>query len=89
LTTQTTSAGLTWRSTEIAGSAILAIAVSSEAIASAVKIAATAQRRLSQGRPSVTGGEGATVAVFSSMPRKSPEMGMYTAARAFHRCVAA
>ena len=37
------------------GSAILAIAVSSEAMASAVKMAATAQRRRSHGNPSVSG----------------------------------
>src|SRR3954453_22037369 len=36
----------------MAGSAMLAIAVSSEAIASAVKIAAMAQRRCAGGRPS-------------------------------------
>src|ERR1700712_3152392 len=36
----------------MAGSAMLAIAVSSDAIASAVKIAAAAQRRRSAGRPS-------------------------------------
>src|ERR1700709_2168426 len=36
----------------MAGSAMLAIAVSSDAIASAVKIAAAAQRRRSVGRPS-------------------------------------
>ena len=36
----------------MAGSAMLAIAVSSEAIASAVKIAAIAQRRCSGGKPS-------------------------------------
>src|SRR5947209_15169126 len=38
----------------MAGSAMLAIAVSSEAIASAVKIAAIAQRRRSAGKPSET-----------------------------------
>src|SRR5258705_5067771 len=58
LTTQTTSAGLTWRSAAMAGRATLAIAVSSEAIASAVKIAATAQRRSSGGRPSIGAGAG-------------------------------
>ncbi|MGY4593783.1 hypothetical protein ACVWXL_001529 [Bradyrhizobium sp. GM22.5] len=36
----------------MAGSAMLAIAVSSDAIASAVKIAAMAQRRCAAGRPS-------------------------------------
>src|ERR1700742_2792974 len=50
-----TSAGLTCRSAAIAGNATLAIAVSSDAIASAVKIAAIAQRRRSVGRPSMTG----------------------------------
>jgi hypothetical protein len=40
----------------MAGSAMLAIAVSSEASASAVKIAATAQRRSSGGSPSMPGG---------------------------------
>jgi hypothetical protein len=39
----------------MAGSAIFAIAVSSEAIASAVKIAAIAQRLRSVGKPSATG----------------------------------
>ena len=39
----------------MAGSAMLAIAVSSEASASAVKIAATAQRRSSGGKPSIPG----------------------------------
>jgi hypothetical protein len=39
----------------MAGSAIFAIAVSSEAMASAVKIAAVAQRLRSVGKPSVTG----------------------------------
>src|SRR5215207_7725687 len=62
LTTQTTSAGLTWRSAAMAGSAMFAIAVSSEASASAVKIAATAQRRSSGGRPSIgAGGDGFAV----------------------------
>src|ERR1700722_192246 len=40
----------------MAGSAILAIAVSSEATATAVKTAATAQRLRSAGRPSCGGG---------------------------------
>src|SRR3954469_24537107 len=42
----------------MAGSAMLAIAVSSEAIASAVKIAAMAQRRCAAGRPSAIGWSG-------------------------------
>src|SRR5690242_6974760 len=72
LTTQTTSAGLTWRSAAIAGSAILAIAVSSDAIASAVKIAATAQRLRSGGRPSI-GAAGFEVSadILSGYPRRS------------------
>src|SRR5947209_16562039 len=45
----------------MAGRAILAIAVSSEASASVVKIAATAQRRSSGGRPSIGGTDGFTV----------------------------
>ena len=52
LTTQTTSAGETCRSAEIDGSAMLAMATSSEAIDSAVKIAAIAQGRWPGGRPS-------------------------------------
>src|SRR5476649_384531 len=40
----------------MAGSAMLAIAVSSDATATAVKIAATAQRLRSMGRPSCGGG---------------------------------
>ncbi|MGY4175144.1 hypothetical protein ACVIHH_000435 [Bradyrhizobium sp. USDA 4518] len=79
MTTQTTSAGLTCRSLAIAGSAILAIAVSSEAIASAVKIAATAQRRVSQGKPSVIGAAAAVVGVFSSMPENVSGAAMYYA----------
>src|SRR5258708_37630445 len=58
LSTQTTSAGLTWRSAAMAGSAMLAIAVSSEASASVVKIAATAQRLSSGGKPSMGGAGG-------------------------------
>src|SRR5439155_1359493 len=61
LTTQTTSAGLTWRSAAMAGRATLAIAVSSEAIARAVKIAATAQRLSSGGRPSMVAPDGLAV----------------------------
>src|SRR5204863_6251646 len=71
LTTQTTSAGLTWRSAAMAGRATLAIAVSSEAIASAVKIAATAQRRSSGGRPSMVVTDGFAV-VSSDIRQGSP-----------------
>src|SRR2546423_13822759 len=67
LTTQTTSAGLTRRSAAMAGRAMLAIAVSSEAIASAVKIAATAQRRSSGGRPSMGAGGGGFAVVSSDI----------------------
>src|SRR5207253_2943939 len=67
LTTQTTSAGLTWRSAAMAGRATLAIAVSSEAIGSAVKIAATAQRRSSGGRPSMGAGVGGFAVVSSDI----------------------
>jgi hypothetical protein len=49
----------------MAGSAMLAIAVSSEAIASAVKIAAMAHRLRSQGKPSMTGPEGGLAVVTS------------------------
>ena len=45
---------------------MLAIAVSSEAIASAVKIAATAQRRRSGGKPSIAG-EDTAFAAFTSV----------------------
>src|SRR6267142_69561 len=75
LTTQTTSAGLTWRSAAMAGSAMLAIAVSSEAIASAVKIAATAQRRSSGGRPSIGAGAGGFAVVSSDIRSGSPRRG--------------
>src|SRR5258708_23603245 len=51
-----TSAGLTRRSAARAGSAILAIAVSRDAMAIAAKIAATAHRRRSAGRPSMAEG---------------------------------
>ena len=50
----------------MAGRAMLAIAVSSEAIASAVKIAATAHRLRSVGRPSSTGVGGRFAAVASA-----------------------
>src|SRR3954471_12394578 len=75
LTTQTTSAGLTWRSAAMAGSAMLAIAVSSDAIASAVKIAATAQRRSSGGRPSSGAGAGGCAVVSSDIRQGSPRRG--------------
>src|ERR1700676_652011 len=51
-----TSAGPAFRSVAIAGSAMLAIAVSSEAMVSAVKIAVTAHFRRSAGRPSTAAG---------------------------------
>src|SRR6185295_12210981 len=70
LTTQTTSAGLTWRSAAMAGRAILAIAVSSEAIASAVKIAATAQRLSSGGKPSMGGFSAASAVILAGSPRQ-------------------
>src|SRR5258705_5408844 len=75
LTTQTTSAGLTWRSAAMAGRATVAIAVSSEAIASAVKIAATAQRRSSGGRPSIGAGAGGFAVVSSDIRSGSPRRG--------------
>src|SRR6478672_5199262 len=68
LTTQTTSAGLTWRSAAMAGSAMLAIAVSSEAIA-------TAQRRSSGGRPSRGAGVGGCAVVSSDIRQGSPRRG--------------
>ena len=51
----------------MAGRAMLAIAVSSEAIASAVKIAATAQRRSSGGKPSMGAGVGSFAVVSSDI----------------------
>src|ERR1700730_10209499 len=54
-----TSAGPTCRSAAIAGSAMFAIAVSSDAIATAVKIAAAAHPRRSAGRPSIAAGPSA------------------------------
>src|SRR5882757_3567369 len=51
-----TSAGPTWRSAAIAGRAMFAIAVSSDAIATAVKMAAAAHPRRSAGRPSIAAG---------------------------------
>ena len=51
----------------MAGRAMLAIAVSSEASASAVKIAATAQRRSSGGRPSMPGVAGGFAVVTSDI----------------------
>ena len=49
----------------MAGRAMLAIAVSSEAIVNAVKIAAMAHRRVSQGRPSMAGPDGGLAVVTS------------------------
>src|SRR5258705_12901182 len=66
-----TSAGLTRRSEAMAGSAMFAIAVSSDATASAVKIAATAQRRRSAGRPSCGDGLFAEL-VYSSIAGSAP-----------------
>ena len=58
-----------------------------KAIASAVKIAATAQRRRSQGNPSgnpsVIGAAAAVVGVFSSMPENVSGIAMYYAAIPF------
>src|SRR5713226_8526588 len=54
-----TSAGPTCRSAAIAGRAMFAIAVSSEAIATAVKMAAAAHPRRSAGRPSIAAGPSA------------------------------
>lgn len=57
----------------MAGSAILAIAVSSEASASAVKIAATAQRLSSGGKPSMGVGDGLgakSADILSGSPRR-------------------
>ena len=51
----------------MAGRAMLAIAVSSEASASAVKIAATAQRLSSGGRPSIPGWAGGFAVVTSDI----------------------
>src|SRR5204863_2909703 len=59
----------------MAGSAMLAIAVSSEAIASAVKIAATAQRRSSGGRPSMARGWSALRLYPVTSGRGSPRRG--------------
>src|SRR6202140_4814080 len=67
-----TSAGPTCRSAAMAGSAMLAIAVSSEAIASAVKIAAAAQFRRSAGRPSLAAGLFAEI-VSVDIPGGSPD----------------
>jgi hypothetical protein len=52
--TQTEAAGLACRSTAIVGSAVLAIAVSSVASATAVQTVPIAQTRRPGGRPSVT-----------------------------------
>src|ERR1700716_2519217 len=67
-----TSAGPTCRSAAIAGRAMLAMAVSSDAIASAVKMAATAHLRRSAGRPSIAAGRSAeivSVAIPTRLPR--------------------
>src|SRR5437667_397133 len=58
----------------MAGSAMFAIAVSSEASASAVKIAATAQRLSSGGTPSM-GAAGGFAVVSSDIPSGSPRQG--------------
>src|SRR5207244_9271246 len=79
---QTASAGLTWRSAAMAGRATLAIAVSSEASASAVKIAATAQRRSSGGRPSIGAGAGGFAVVSSDIRSGSPRLGAVAPAAA-------
>src|SRR5260221_3120548 len=68
-----TSAGPTCRSAAIAGSAIFAIAVSSEAIASAVKIAAAAHPRRSAGRPSTAAGRSAEI-ISVDIPKGSPDI---------------
>src|SRR6478752_4965939 len=68
----------------MAGKAMLAIMVSSDDIASAVKIARIAQRRRSQGKPSggpsATAGEGVFAAAFSSI-QITPERPCTTAVR--------
>src|ERR1700685_4634133 len=57
----------------MAGSAMLAIAVSSEAMARAVKIAATAHRRRSRGKPSIAGMTlPFAAAVSCDIPQSSP-----------------
>jgi hypothetical protein len=93
LTTQTDCSGLTCRSPAMAGSAMLAIAVSSEAIASAVKIAAMAQRRCAAGRPSATGGAGSraaagnviVIALACGSGGVAEEFGVYYGRDGFHR----
>jgi hypothetical protein len=58
----------------MAGKATLAIAVSSEAIATAAKIAATAHRRRSGAKPSITGEDACFTAVASAdIPQNSPD----------------
>ena len=59
----------------MAGSAMFAIAVSSEAIASAVKIAATAQRRSSGGRPSIGVDAGGFAVASEDIQSGSPRQG--------------
>src|ERR1700733_2285177 len=57
----------------MAGNATLAMAVSSEAIASAVKIAATAHRRRSGGKPSMTGDACFAAVASVAIPQNSPD----------------
>jgi hypothetical protein len=70
---------------------MLAIAVSSEASASAVKIAATAQRLSSGGKPSMTGVAGGFAVVTSdiligrSTPGECAHCGVYYGLKACHR----
>src|SRR6478672_8210902 len=59
----------------MAGSAMFAIAVSSEAIASAVKIAATAQRRSSEGKPSIGVDAGGFAVASDDIQSGSPRQG--------------
>src|SRR4249920_423136 len=59
----------------MAGSAMFAIAVSSEAIASAVKIAATAQRRSSGGKPSIGVDAGGFAVASDDIQSGSPRQG--------------
>ena len=79
----------------MAGNAMLAIAVSSEASASAVKIAATAQRLSSGGKPSMPGGAGGFAVVSSDIVIGLSTRGaaappaVYYGHEAFHRHAAA
>jgi hypothetical protein len=69
----------------------LAIAVSSEASASVVKIAATAQRLSSGGKPSMGGTDGFTavgsedIAIGFSAPGRQPRCGVYYGRGVDHR----